>query len=217
MPEARQGTMLRSRSMRPGNETPPPAVPKLTYDDLLCFPDDGRRHELIDGEHFVTPSPVVRHQRVSTALLSALDAHCRSTGVGEVFHAPLDVVLSRHDVVEPDLFVVLADQAEVITEKHVRGAPAIVIEILSPGTRRRDETLKRNLYARAGVREYWMVDPDARTITVCRQADLAGFDGTSELTAASGDTLTTELLPGFSLALEPLFRDPAAPPEPPRG
>jgi len=209
--------MLRSRSMRPGNETPRPAVPKLTYDDFLCFPDDGRRHELIDGEHFVTPSPAERHQRVSVKLVRALDDYLETSRGGHVYHAPFDVVLSNHDVVEPDLLVVLNNQLEVLTPQHVRGAPAVVIEILSPGTRRRDETLKRNLYARAGVREYWMVDPDARTITVCSQVGSAGFDRTTELTAASGDTLTTELLPGFSLALEHLFRDPPAPPKPPRG
>ena len=201
--------------MQGGDEMRPPAALKLTYDDFLCFPDDGRRHELIDGEHFVTPSPAERHQRVSVKLVRALDDYLETSGGGHVYHAPFDVVLSNHDVVEPDLLVVLNNQLEVLTPQHVRGAPAIVVEILSPGTRRRDETLKRNLYARAGVREYWMVDPDARTITVCRQADLAGFDGTSGLIAASGDTLTTELLPGFSLALEPLFRDPSLPPKTP--
>jgi Uma2 family endonuclease len=146
----------------------PPAAHKLTYDDFLWFPDDGRRHELIDGEHFVTPSPSERHQRVSLDLTLALGNYLRTSRVGSMYCAPFDVVLSDYDVVEPDLLVNLADQQDILTEKNVRGAPAIVIEILSPGTRARDETLKRDLYARAGVREYWMVDPDARAVRVCR-------------------------------------------------
>ena len=193
----------------------PPAALKLTYDDFLCFPDDGRRHELIDGVHFVTPSPATEHQRLVTELVIELGGYLRAHRSGRVFAGPLDVVLSNHDVVEPDLVVVLNDQIEVLTPQHVRGAPAIVVEILSPGTRARDETLKRNLYARAGVGEYWMVDPDAQTIIVCRQADSPGFERTTELTAASGDTLTTELLPGFSLALGQLFEEPPVSPAQP--
>jgi Uma2 family endonuclease len=188
-----------------GDEMRPTALPKLTYEDFLSFPDDGRRHELIDGDHYVTPSPLVRHQRVSGALFSALRAHCSATGAGEVFHAPLDVLLSSHDIVEPDLLVVLADQRDILTEKHVRGAPAIVVEILSPGTRSRDETLKRRLYARTGVREYWIVDPDRRTIAVCRQTAPGELETAIELTAAAGDVLASPLLPGFSPPLAVVF------------
>jgi Uma2 family endonuclease len=188
-----------------GDEMRRTALPKLTYEDFLSFPDDGRRHELIDGDHYVTPSPLVRHQRVSGALFSALHAHCSATGAGEVFHAPLDVVLSSHDIVEPDLLVILADQRDILTEKHVRGAPAIVIEILSPGTRSRDETSKRRLYARTGVREYWMVDPDRGTITVCRETAPGELETAVELTAAAGDVLASPLLPGFSVPLAVVF------------
>jgi len=127
----------------PGDEMRPTALPKLTYEDFLSFPDDGRRHELIDGEHFVTPSPAERHQRVLLKLVLALGNYFEAAGAGCVYCAPFDVVLSNHDIVEPDLLVILADQQDIVTEKHVRGAPAIVIEILSPGTRSRDETLKR--------------------------------------------------------------------------
>jgi Uma2 family endonuclease len=188
-----------------GDEMRPTALPKLTYEDFLSFPDDGRRHELIDGDHYVTPSPLVRHQRVSGALFSALRAHCSATGAGEVFHAPLDVLLSSHDIVEPDLLVVLADQRDILTEEHVRGAPAIVIEILSPGTRSRDETLKRRLYARTGVREYWMVDPYRRAIAVCRQTAPGELETAIELTAAAGDVLASPLLPGLSVPLAVVF------------
>ena len=188
-----------------GDEMRRTALPKLTYDDFLSFPDDGRRHELIDGEHFVTPSPFERHQRVSIELTLAIGNYLKSTGIGSLYVAPFDVVLSNHDIVEPDLLVILNDQQDILTEKHVRGAPAIVVEVLAPGTRRRDETLKRQPYARTGVREYWMVDPDARTVTVCRQTPPAELVTAGELTAAGGDVLTSPLLPGFSVALATIF------------
>jgi Uma2 family endonuclease len=92
-----------------------------------------------------------------------------------------------------------------VTSANVQGAPAIVVEILSPGTRRRDETLKRQLYARAGVREYWMVNPDRESIEVCRQAAPGVLDTAAELRARQGDLLTSPLLPGFSVALSRLF------------
>ena len=185
-----------------GDEMRPTALPKLTYEDFLSFPDDGRRHELIDGDHYVTPSPSERHQRVSMELTLALGNYLKAAGTGRVYYAPFDVVMSDHDVVEPDLLVVLNDQLDVLTEKHVRGAPAIVVEILSPGTRRRDETLKRQLYARTGVREYWMVDPDARRIVVCRSASR---EADATFVADSDDVLTSSLLPGFELPLKALF------------
>jgi len=194
--------------MQGGDEMRPPAASKLTYDDFLCFPDDGRRHELIDGEHYVTPSPATVHQRLVRLLLVRLNDYLQAAGRGEVFCAPLDVVLSNHDVVEPDLLVILHDQQDILTEKHVRGAPAIVVEILSPGTRQRDETLKRVLYGRTGVREYWLVDPDRESIAVCGQGPALELVDTTTLSAASGDVLTSALLPGFQLPLPELFVPP---------
>ena len=127
----------------------------------------------------------------------------RETDLHEEQREYLDIVRTS----AASLLVVLNDQPDVLTPQHVRGAPAIVIEILSPGTRRRDETLKRSLYARAGVREYWMVDPDSRTVTVCRQAGPAEFDSTTTLRSSTHDVLTSALLPGFSLDLTRLFQD----------
>ena len=130
-------------------------VVKLTYDDFAKFPDDGQRHELIGGRHYLTPSPVTLHQRIVGRLHASLFAFLESRPIGEVFLARLDVVLSDHDIVEPDLLVVLADQPEIVTPKHVRGAPAIVVEVLSPGTRRHDKVRKRRCpYRRARI---WMI------------------------------------------------------------
>jgi len=126
---------------------------RLTYDDFVLFPDDGLRHEIIDGVHYVTPSPTIRHQRMSRRLFFALESYLQDNpSAGEVFFARLDVVMSHWDVVEPDLLLVAGDQTDLLTEKNVQGAPALVIEILSPGTRKRDEQIKRQLFERSGAR-----------------------------------------------------------------
>jgi Uma2 family endonuclease len=191
-------TMLRSDVMEPRDHTESDALRKLTYDDFLCFPDDGLRHELIDGKHYVSPSPETNHQRIVRNLLTSLHVHLQDSRRGEVFVAPFDVVISNHDVVEPDVMVVLAEQSAIVTAEHVRGMPAIVVEVLSPTTRRRDETIKRALYLRAGVREYWIVDPEARTIAVWA----GGAAGASTI---AGGEMTSTLLPGWSMPFEILF------------
>lgn len=180
---------------------------RLTYDDLVAmFPeDDGVHRELIDGEIFVTPSAVTRHQRLSMRLAVSLNNHLDlHPSQGEVFTARFDVVLTAYDVVEPDLLVVLGDQQEILTEKNVRGAPGIVVEILSPSTRKRDLTLKRQLFDREGVREFWIVDPEANTVAVYRRAADGSFPPATTL--GNGETLSTALLPGWELQLERLFR-----------
>lgn len=187
----------------------PGSAVRLTYDDLVTmFPDeDGVRRELIDGELLVTPSPFTRHQRLVHRLALSLGNHLEAhPEQGEVFAAPLDVVLTPFDVVEPDLLVVLGDQLEILTEKHVRGAPGLVIEVLSRGTRKRDETLKRSLFDRQGVREYWMIDPDRNQIAVHRRAADGSFPAAATFEAGTAQSLTTHLLPGWSLSVDQLFR-----------
>jgi Uma2 family endonuclease len=196
--------------MTPGDDMQPTAARKLTYDDFLRFPDDGRRHELIEGDHYVTPSPTEPHQRAVLELTLALGNYMKSTRVGTLYPAPFDVILSRHDVVEPDLLLVMADQQDAITRRGVVAAPALVVEVLSPGTRQRDLTLKRQLYARHGVREYWMVDPDAQTVVVCRAAPAGTLDTVATLSAARSETLISSMLPGFAVAVGGLFASPDA-------
>ena len=180
---------------------------KLTYDDFLLFPDDGKRHELIDGEHYVTPSPNMRHQRISGSLHLLIGNWLEEHRVGKVFYAPLDVVMSTFDVVEPDLLYMSNERAaEVLTAQHVRGAPDLVVEIGSPGTRKRDETIKRRLYERTGVSEYWFVDPELDVVRVYRR-DGARFTRPAELSREAGDVLTTPLLHGLTLPLARIFRD----------
>ena len=177
---------------------------KLTYGDYARLPDDNLRHEIIGGEHYVTPSPATRHQRISSRLLRLLGGFAEEHGLGEVFDAPFDVVLSPHDIVVPDLLYLSHERAQFLTQNNLQGPPDLVIEILSPTTRRRDERLKRDLYARAGVREYWLVDPDRKEVTIYRRGTDA-FDPPDRRSAAAGNRLTSLLLPGFEASLEKLF------------
>ena len=188
----------------------PAAMPstKFTYEDFVNFPDDGKRHEIIDGEHFVTPSPNTKHQTIATNLTVALGGYLKHRPIGRVFAAPFDVVFSDLDVVEPDLLYISKERAGILTKAHVRGAPDLVVEILSPGTRKTDEMTKRKLYERSDVREYWVVDPELDAIKVYRRAG-GVFTRAAELTAEAGDILTTPLLPEFSVALAEIFAEPA--------
>ena len=180
---------------------------KLTYEDYVLFPEDGKRHELIDGEHFVTPSPSTKHQAIAVNLTGMIWRYLQERPVGRVFTAPFDVVFSDFDVVEPDLLYLSTERAAaVLTPKHARGAPDLVVEIGSKGTRKRDETIKRRLYERFGVAEYWVVDPELDTIKVYRRtADR--YERAAELTLENRDVLTTPFLPGLDLPLAKIFEN----------
>jgi Uma2 family endonuclease len=178
---------------------------KLTYDDFVLFPDDGKRHELIDGEHYVTPSPNLGHQRILGKLYLVIGNYLVANPIGEVFFAPLDVVMSQYDVVEPDLLYVSGERAAaVLVPEHVRGVPDLIVEIASTGTRKRDQTIKRALYERMGVREYWIVDPKSEVVHVYRRGD-AGFGPAAALRREAGDTLTTPLLANLAISLDEIF------------
>jgi Uma2 family endonuclease len=180
---------------------------KLTYDDFVLFPDDGKRHELIDGEHYVTAAPNIRHQQISMELAFLIRRWLEEHPVGRLFHAPLDVLMSQFDVVEPDLIYLSNERAaEIMTKLHLRGAPELVIEIGSPSTRQRDETIKRHLYERTGVSEYWFVDPELDVVRVYRR-ESERFTRPMELSREAGDILTTPLLAGLTLPLDRIFRE----------
>ena len=177
---------------------------KLTYDDYLCLPEDGKCHEIIDGEHCVTPAPSTKHQRVSGHLFAALYTHIRDTDAGQLFAAPTDVQLSEVDIVQPDLLFISHPRLSIIGPQFIQGAPDLVIEILSEATRRRDERVKLNLYDRHGVDEYWVVDPEAEMI-VCYRRSGSQFVEAATYHQESGDQLTTPLFPGLQLSLAALF------------
>jgi Uma2 family endonuclease len=151
----------------PSAAASPPAVPraKLGYAEYCCYPDDGRRHEIIDGDHYVNPAPSTYHQTVSRRLQHQLYTQIELQGRGVVYDAPVDVQLTDHDIVQPDLVVVLAARTQMITPTKIKGVPDLVVEILSPSTASNDLALKRQLYERTGVAEYWIADPDNHTLT----------------------------------------------------
>jgi Uma2 family endonuclease len=180
------------------------ATRKWTYEDLVKLPEDGKRHEIIDGVHYVMSSPVVRHQRVVRRMGVSIANFLDATGLGETFFVPVDTVLSPYDVVVPDLLYVSKERSDLVQEKNIPGPPDLVAEVLSPSTRARDRHLKRRLYEREGVREYWVLDPVKNTVRVYRLGP-AGYGIGTELSAAAGDVLSTPLLPGWELPLTELF------------
>ncbi len=137
----------------------------MTFADWLEQPDDGRLYEIIDGELLVSPPPSILHQRISRDLGFRIVEYLRASGRGELLHAPVGVRLGE-DVLEPDLLIVLREHAARVGAQVVEGAPDVVVEILSPGTAKRDLVAKRDVYQTAGVLEYWIVDAVNRAIEV---------------------------------------------------
>jgi Uma2 family endonuclease len=178
----------------------------LDYSDYLAAPEDGKRYEIVGGNLLVTPAPRPLHQRVLLRLATALRDHFRDRHAGEIFVAPIDLILSEHDVLQPDLLVV--DDRTTITDRGIEGAPLLVVEILSQATAGRDRGVKARRYAEFGIRHYWLVDPDARRVECHR---LAGYD--YELSAAAdGDaTLTAPGFAGLTLPLGVFWADSEAP------
>src|SRR6185503_1310567 len=150
------------------------------------------------------PSPNVQHQRVLRRLNQRLVQFAGDHDLGEVFFAPLDVLFSRHDVVEPDLLFVSKARAAILGTANVQGAPDLLVEVLSPSNRRHDEVRKRALYERGEVAEYWIVDPEAETVKVLRREG-AGYGRPQLVSLHDGDVLTTPLLPGLEIPLAALF------------
>jgi Uma2 family endonuclease len=172
---------------------------KLTYADYVRFPEDGLRHEIIDGEHYVTPSPATRHQRIVGNLQYLIRHFLETNPIGEVFCAPFDALLSEFDIVVPDLLYLSRERARFLTSKNLQGPPDLVIEVLSPSTKSRDIRLKRDLYERVGVREYWIVDPELAVVEVYRGN---GRSFEAPTTFSRHDVLTTSLLPDLELPLD---------------
>lgn len=171
----------------------------FTYEDYLLLPE-GDRRELIEGDFHVTPAPSPKHQRVCLELAFRLRDHVESAKrLGKIYVSPIDVVLTPSNVVQPDVVFVARPRLHIVTERAIEGAPDLAIEVLSPSTAARDQHLKKNLYARAGVKELWLVEPRARSIEVLTRGK-ARFTRHGRFGPA--DALTSPLLRGF--VLEPV-------------
>jgi Uma2 family endonuclease len=172
------------------------AQERVSYADLERWPEDGRRYELYDGEVFEIPSPILLHQFVLGRLYLALSAHVQAHG-GSVFFAPLDIVLTDFDVVQPDVLLFMPAREHLLHMRQVtRHAPDLAIEILSPGTARNDRGRKLRLFERHGLKEYWLVDPEGPSIEVYRLAE-----GRLSLKAIARDRerVDSPLLPALDL------------------
>ncbi|MDP9472767.1 MAG: Uma2 family endonuclease [Chloroflexota bacterium] len=179
------------------------AARAITYADLEPLPEDiSQRHEIILGELFVSPSPVPNHQFVLGNLFIRLYTHVAERRLGLVLMAPVDVKLSEYNVVVPDILFVARDRLDIVGPKAIAGAPDLVVEILSPSTARQDRIRKLALYASYGVREYWLIDPDAKALQV-----LTLVEGRYEPILGDGFP-GSRILPDIQIDLGALFADP---------
>lgn len=173
------------------------ADPRVSFADLERWPENGRRYELYDGEVYVVPSPLLLHQIAAGRLYVILSDYVRERG-GMVLFAPLDIVLTEYDVVQPDLLLFTKERQHLLhPEKVTRVPPDLAIEILSPSTAGNDRGRKMQLLARHGVPEYWLVDPQAVTIEVYW---LSGNQFALASTAAGDKPVQSPLLPELSMA-----------------
>jgi len=180
----------------------PHALPiALTYEDYLGFPSDGNRHEILEGEHQMTPAPSPDHQYVVGSLLYFFRLQVRT---GVAYAAPIDVILSPTTVVQPDVCYLGEAKIQSITPRGIEGAPDIMVEILSPSTSQVDEVTKRHLYAKHGVGEYWLVDTGRRTVRQLLWSE-NGYQDDADRLLAGDERLSSPLAPGLDVAIAALF------------
>src|SRR5437899_5240819 len=174
----------------------------LTYEDYCALPDDGLRYEIVDGVLFAEPSPHRAHQEAVGNLFAILHGYVRAHDLGKVYVAPFDVILDPRTTVVPDLVFVVRDHLDIVAERGVEAAPDLLVEVLSPGTARRDRVRKLNAYARHGVRHYWLVDPEAKTVEAFELVE-----GAYRLAAAvaGDDEFRPGPFPGLAISLPILF------------
>ena len=173
----------------------------LTFEDLQRMRETrDERLELIEGELYVTPSPTPLHQDISGNLYILFRRVVFDSGRGRVYFAPLDIRLAETTIVQPDLVIILSNRP-VLTAARVEGAPSLAVEIISPSTSAYDRVTKRNLYARHGVPEYWLVNPDAETVTIFSDP----HDGRYQAEQTTIDVAVSATIPGLSADLKALF------------
>jgi Uma2 family endonuclease len=176
----------------------------MTIDDLATLPDDGNRYEIVGGELFVSPSPSTIHQYLSLQLSRLFADFVMESGIGVVLTAPFDVRFDLYNLVQPDIVVVLREHSDRLTASGMRGAPDLVVEILSPSTRAIDEVKKVALYATHGVQEYWIVDPEYKSVTAHHLREER-----YEVIRPGQTPVRSELLDGFSIDSKEFFQFPS--------
>jgi Uma2 family endonuclease len=186
----------------PANWIPGPKQGQWTYQDYAAIPEDGHRYEVIKGVLYMSPAPTLKHQKIIVKLVSYLEDFVETSGRGEVYVSPVDVELSYRTVVQPDVIVILNKHLDRLTEKRILGAPDLAIEVASPSTASHDRHKKQAAYARAGVPEYWIVNPKHQTIEVLvlegsLYRSLGSFSGRA--------TLPSQIVPDLPVSVEQFF------------
>ncbi len=174
----------------------------ITYDDYLTLPEDGKRYEVIGGEVFMIAAPIINHQQISQNIESRLDRYLEEHNIGKYFHAQVDVVLSMTDVVQPDIFYISNERSHIIAENNIVAAPDLVAEIISESTKVRDQTTKKALYEKYGVKEYWIVYPDKEKI---EQFLLENKKLILNKTFQKTEELFSKVIDGFTLPADQVF------------
>lgn len=174
----------------------------FTLTDYWKLPNDGKRYEILEGELFMSPSPIVAHQDVVLNLVGIFLEFLRAHPEGKLLVAPMDVIFSEVNVCEPDLLFIAKERIAEIVRERIYGAPDLAIEVLSPSTASLDHVKKRLIYERFRVREYWIVDPVEKILSRYRlEGDTYGHPEVFE----RADTLTTPLLAGLEIPIEKVF------------
>jgi Uma2 family endonuclease len=182
---------------------PPTPERLLTYDELVAaMPESNQPCELWDGKLIMAPAPFYAHQRIAFRFQKALHDWVEDRHLGEVVGAPIDMVLSQHRVVQPDVLYISTERLGII-QQAVKGPADLVAEVISPGGRTRDRIEKRDLYEQHGIKEYWIIDPEAGTVEVL---SLAGKEYEVIARSRAGETVASRLLPGFEVTVDVLLR-----------
>lgn len=174
---------------------------RFTYEDYLKTPDD-IRYELIEGELIMTPSPVPYHQRIVMNIGFKMEEFVKKNRIGKVFIAPCDVYLDNENVLQPDILFISNERANIIGEKNIQGAPDLVVEILSENSAYNDLIRKKKLYARFGVKEYWIVDPELKTLDIYT---LKSNEFVPDRSFSENQILESSLLGGLKINLSEVF------------
>ena len=183
-------------------ETALQTQPPMTYDDYLNLPDD-ERYELIGGELYMTPAPKIFHQEILKNIANLLTNHVNEKEAGKVLFAPVDVKLTETEVVQPDILFIHKNRSHIIKEAFIADAPDLTVEIVSEGTRDRDTVQKKTLYYRHGVKEYWLVDPDTKSVTLLTPGSKS-YD--IQATYETDQALASPLLPDFQPQITQFFQ-----------
>ena len=175
---------------------------KMTYDEYCLLPEDGKQYELFDGELVMTPSPSREHQWIVGKLYYRLMDHVERNALGKAYIAPLDTIFDPYTTLQPDILFVRKERLAEVERERIEGTPDLVVEVLSPSTFHKDLRRKMAVYSRFGVREYWIVDPEMKTIELYCQGE-EGLELARRFSAE--ETFESKLLAGFRIAVSGIF------------